>query len=188
MRILGADCGFKEFNFGMNQQRTSENHCADKEEILMPYLEAMANFREVVRNDLLPLLSLSPLQAGGFGQLPAGGFFFLFPPASRWLLPTASRGDSSFSSFPPASRWLRPTASRGVLLSLSPLQAGGFGQLPAGGYFFLFFPPASRWLLPTASRGGGASAGSAVKPFPPCETKNPHAFWPCGRICFNDTK
>ncbi|KAL7076912.1 hypothetical protein ACQ4LE_003859 [Meloidogyne hapla] len=137
MRILGADCGFKEFNFGMNQQRTSENHCADKEEILMPYLEAMANFREVVRNDLLPLLSLSPLQAGGFGQLPAGGFFFLFPPASRWLLPTASRGDSSFSSFPPASRWLRPTASRGVLLSLSPLQAGGFGQLPAGGFFFL---------------------------------------------------
>ncbi|KAL7078401.1 hypothetical protein ACQ4LE_002639 [Meloidogyne hapla] len=207
------------------------------------------------------LLSLSPLQAGGFGQLPAGGFF-LFPPASRWLRPTASRGvllsllspckqvasascqqGGSFSfslqaggfgqlpaggffflffppckqvasancqqggssfSFPPASRWLRPTASRGVLLSLSPLQAGGFGQLPAGGFFFLFFPPASRWLRPAASRGvlslspckqvasancqqggssfssfplqaggfcqlpaGGASAGSAVKPFPP---------------------
>nr|CAD2170739.1 unnamed protein product [Meloidogyne enterolobii] len=48
MKILGADTGFKEFNF---RQETSENHCMDKEAILMPYLEALANFREIVRSE-----------------------------------------------------------------------------------------------------------------------------------------
>jgi len=41
--------GGKEKNFSF--LRTSENHCMDKEAILMPYLEALANFREIVRSE-----------------------------------------------------------------------------------------------------------------------------------------
>ncbi|KAL7074615.1 hypothetical protein ACQ4LE_005524, partial [Meloidogyne hapla] len=73
-----------------------------------------------------------PLQAGGFGQLPAGGSFFSLTPCKQVASANCQQGVLSFL-LPPASRWLRPTASRGFFLFSYPLQAGGFGQLPAGG-------------------------------------------------------
>uniref|UniRef100_A0A1I8BII7 cDNA n=1 Tax=Meloidogyne hapla TaxID=6305 RepID=A0A1I8BII7_MELHA len=141
-----------------------------------------------------------PLQAGGFGQLPAGGSSFSLTPCKQVASANCQQG-VLLSLLPPASRWLRPTASRGFFFLSYPLQAGGFGQLPAGGSSFSLtpckqvasancqqgvllslLPPASRWLRPTASRGffflsyplqaggfgqlpaGGASAGSADPP------------------------
>ncbi|KAL7080664.1 hypothetical protein ACQ4LE_000323 [Meloidogyne hapla] len=82
-----------------------------------------------------------PLQASGFGQLPAGGSSFSLPPASSGFgqLPA---GGSSFS-LTPCKQWLRPTASRGFFFLSYPLQA----------------------VASANCQQGGASAGSADPPF-----------------------
>lgn len=51
LRIMGVETGIKEFDFSAQQQQSGDGNIEDRETSVMPFLEAMANFREVVRNE-----------------------------------------------------------------------------------------------------------------------------------------